>query len=280
MALSDFDNEMKTIWAARTLAAFDTKAVFAALTNQDFSGEAGIGKTVIINTIGDITLLDYGLAITNGAMTSSDFSIVSQSMPIDQWKYFNKRYDNLSQLWGNADTFTKLVNRGADAFALNVDQYIASLHSGFTYSASVGGYTGHPTGAYDAIVDMGTALLNNGVPVQSGECFVVVSPEIAGALVKDPRFTEHLTYLQNGLIDGGLINNMKVYVSANSPASGSTGHWAIAGHPEGWALAKAVEQTRLIENPDMFGSLFQSQLVYGAKIVNQKALYKSGIAIT
>ena len=277
MSLTDFGAEMKTIWSDRTLAAFDTKAVFAAVTNQEYSGDAQKGRTVIINTLGDISLLDYDVAITNGTMTSSDFSITSQSLAIDQWKYFNKRVDNLSDLWGSPQTFDKLVNRGADSFVSVIDSYLASLHTGFTYSGSFGTDTGSAY-VYDQVANMATALMNNGVPVHEGECFVIVPPEAATAMAKDARFTNHITYLQNGIVDGGKVNNLQVYVSANAPASAS-GHWYIAGHKSAWALAKAIDGVRVIDNPNMFGKLFQGELVYGAKIINQKGLYKLGVKI-
>ena len=282
MSLTTIGAEMKTIWSDRTLAAFDTKAVFAALTNQEYTGDAQKGRNVIISTLGDLSLLDYDTAMTNGAMTSSDFSITSQSLAIDRWKYINKRVDNLSQLWGSPQTFNKLVNRAADAFVSEIDSYISSLHTGFTYSASVGRThsNGHTTSSYDDIVECGVALINQGVPIQSTDAFAVVSAEVAGNLVKDSRFSNHLTYLQNGLLDGGKINNLSVYVSPNCPTSGSAGgHWIIAGVKDGWALAKAIDETRVIPNPNMFGILFQSELIYGSKIINQKGLYKIGIEI-
>lgn len=277
MALANFDPAFKRIWSDRTLTAFDTKTVFGALTNREYEGDAQKGKNVIINTMGDIYLSDYSTAITNGQMTSSDFDMTSQSLAIDQWFYINKRVDDLSKIWGNADTFEKLTNRSADAIAKHVDAYIASLHTSFTKSGSFGTDTASGY-VYDQVANMATALMNNGVPVQEGNCFVIVPPEAATAMAKDARFTNHLTYLQNGLIDGGKVNNLQVYVSTNAPASAS-GYWYIAGHPSAWALAVAITTVRTIPNPAMFGDLFQAEIVYGAKVVNQNGLYKTGVRI-
>jgi len=277
MALANFDNAFKTIWSNRTITNFDTKTVFGAVTNREYDGDARIGQTVKINTMGDIYLSDYKLAITAGAMTSSDFDMVSQSLAIDQWFYINKRVDNLSKIWGNADQFEKLVNRSADAIAKHVDSYVASLHTGFTKSGSFGTDTSSAY-VFDQVANIATALMNNGVPVHEGNCFVIVPPEAATAMAKDSRFVQHLTYLQNGIVDGGKVNNLNVYVSLNCPTSAS-GYWYIGGHPSAWALAVAIQDVRTIANPEMFGDLFQAEIVYGAKIINQNGLYKTGVRI-
>jgi len=272
MALVDM---YKDIWSDRSLTAFDTKTVFGAVVNRNFDGDAKRGNAVIISTIGDFILDNYSASL--GVMTSSTLDVTTQTLNIDQQFYFNKRVQNVSKLWGNADLFDALVNRGADAFVSNIDKYIASLHTTFTKSGSFGTDTGSAY-VYDQVANMATSLMNNGVPVQSGECFVIVPPEAATAMAKDARFTNHLVYLQNGIIDGGKVNNLQVYVSANAPTSAS-GYWYIAGHPSAWALAMAIDEVRVIPNPDDFGDLFQGQLVYGAKVVNQNGLYKTGVRI-
>jgi len=277
MALANFDNAFKKIWSDRTIVNFNTKTVFGALANRDYEGDAKQGSSVIINTLGDLYLSDYSTAIANGQMTSSDFDMTSQSLNIDRWFYINKRIDDLSKVWGNADTVEKLVNKGGAAIASHIDSYMASLHTGFTKSGSFGTDTASAY-VYDQVANIATSLMNNGVPVQEGECFVIVPPEAATAMAKDARFTNHIQYLQNGLIDGGKVNNLQVYVSTNAPTSAS-GYWYIGGHPSAWALAVAIQEVRIIPNPAMFGDLMQALVVYGAKVINQNGLYKTGVRI-
>lgn len=275
MALVDM---YKQIWSDRTLVAFNEKVVFGApaIINRNYEGDAKRGGKVVISTLGDFVLDNYSASLGN--MTSSALDVTTQTLNIDQQFYFDKRVSDITKIWGDADLFEKLVNRGSDAFVKNVESYVASLHSSFTYSGSAGVDTASAY-VYDQVANAATSLMNNGVPVQSGECFVIVPPVAATAMAKDSRFTNHIEYLQNGMIDGGKVNNLHVYVSANAPTSGSGGYWYIAGHPEAWALATAIETVRVIPNPSDFGDLFQGLLVYGAKIVNQKGLYKFGVKI-
>lgn len=272
--------EMKNIFSDRTLADFDVKAVFANLTNRIYDADAKRGKSVIIPTLGSITLRPYGDAISGSAMVKSRYDTTTQSLLIDQQYYSDTPVDDLEQLWGSADTLTKLINVVSNEVVDKIDTTIAALQSTITYSGSVGGTAiTNVSGAYDAIVDIGTALKNNGVPVHQGECFVVVPPEISAVLMKDPRFVNHLDYLNNGLIDGGKINNMKVYESANAPISGS-GHWIIAGHPDAWALAYGKVDTRFVEDQDLWGNLYQTMLVFGTKIIQPTGLYKQGMHVS
>ena len=275
MAWADFSDGFRDVWAQRVLTAFDTKAVYANLTNRDYDGDAKMGENVIINTVADFTLVDYHNVSGSTGMTTSDLSISAQTLPIDKWYYFSKNYQSLHQLWGSSDTFTRLVNRGADAYVSTADSSISALYSGIINSGSLNVIVSAsvPAAMYNALVDVSVGLQNLEIPMN--ESFCVISPTQWGVLAKSSDLIR--TIGVNGVYDGAYVGQMRIYVSPHAPVTSVSSSVVIAGHPSAWAFANAVQETRLIESENIFGNKFQGLFVYGNKIINPQGLYRQNI---
>lgn len=273
MAINIF---IPTIWEARLLAHLDKALVYANLCNRDYEGNIRqAGDTVKINQIADITVNSY----TKGTSLSyEDVDGTPTTLTVDQQKYFAFKVDDVDKAQANVNLIDGAMQRASYKLRDTVDQYVAGFHARAGITAGLGDDTAPLTissanKAYEALVDLKGALDGENVPADGR--FVVVPSWFYGYMLKDARFVEAGTGTTDARLTSGLIGRaagFDIYQSNNVPNTEGTKYKILAGTKQAISFAQQITQTEALRLPDTFADGVRGLLVYGAQIVQPKAL--------
>lgn len=272
MAVTNF---IPQLWSARLLEHLDKAHVYANLVNRDYEGEIrNFGDTVKINQIGDISVKDY--AKGSDIDDPEELTGTQQLLTIDQSKYFNFGIDDVD----NAQTNPKLMNEAMtrSAYAMNdvTDTFLANLmavNAGATVGDDASPVVPTKADAYDYLVDLGTALTENNVPLQGR--WVVVPAWYHGMLLKDDRFVANGTDYNRAILEGGYVGvagGFQIWLSNNVPNTSGEKYKIIAGTNAGTSYAEQLLEVEGYRPEKSFKDAIKGLHVYGGKVLQPKAL--------
>nr|DAH62222.1 MAG TPA: Major capsid protein [Caudoviricetes sp.] len=273
MAVTNF---IPQIWEARLLEHLDKALVYGGLVNRDYEGDiTQQGDTVKINQIGDITVKDYDKS--TGIMVE-DLDSTQTTLTIDQRKYFAFTVDDLDAVQANIQLVDSAMQRASYGLRDAVDQYIAGLYAGAGTTADLGTdetplAITSATKAYESLVDIKTAL--DGANVPSDNRFVVVPPAFYGYLLKDSRFVSAGTQKTDQVLQTGYIGDaagFHIYQSNNVPNTEGAKYKVLAGTRAAITFAQQLLRTEAMRSEAKFADVVRGELVFGAKVVQPKAL--------
>jgi hypothetical protein len=271
-------NFIPTIWSARLLAHLDKTHIYANLVNRDYEGEIkNFGDTVKINQIGDIEIKDFtkGKDIADPDELSGD----QTSLVIDQAKYFNFSIEDVD----NAQTNPKLMDDAMQrsAYGMNdvTDNFLANLmavgavNNGKNLGSDDSPLTITKDSAYDLLVDLATDLSEKNVPTQGR--WVVIPAWYHGLLLKDSRFVGNGTDYNKGILQGGAVGiaaGFTVHLSNNVPNVSGAKYKILAGTNQAATYAEQILKTEAYRPEKRFSDAVKGLHVYGAKVIQGKAL--------
>lgn len=273
--------QFQQAWQERIEAYLNKAPIFTVLTNKHYEGQIKQNAILNIVSVGEIT---------SGAYTGADISFdtlatTGITFTADQKRYFGFQVldtDNIGSLFGPAGLINTGSKKAAEKLSRDVDDYLASLHSGIT--TNVYGTDGSPiTVGFD-----GTA--NEVLPSVALSALQQKLAE-ANADQSAPKTVVPAWFASYLLMEFGIRNTSggdsaaqvgvnigklnlpaiagfgEIYVSNNVANTASTLYKVMAGTPEssitfGMALEN-VETGRLQNN---FGSFVKGLNVFGAKI--------------
>lgn len=272
MALTNF---IPQLWSARLLEHLHNTHVYANLVNRDYQGEiTRMGDTVKINQIGAVTVGDY---VKNTDMTAPQtLDGVQTTLVIDQAKFFNFQIDDVDDAQTNPKLMDKAMLQAGYALADVTDKFIADLYTDIPSANQIGNNSApielDKTNVYDYLVDLGVILSNNNVPKQGR--FIVVPPFVTGLLNKSDLFT-HSTQMGDSNLTNGMIaraGGFDIYESNNVPNTSNAKYKIMAGTSIGISFAEQVIETEAYRMEKRFSDAVKGLHVYGAKMVQPKAM--------
>ena len=271
-----FTNFIPEVWSARLLEHLDKVHVYAGLMNRDYEGDIrAYGDTVHINQVGDITISDY---------TGSDISDPQEldstmlDLVIDKAKYFNFQIKDVNNAQSNPKLVDAAMQRASYGMNDVIDQYLASLllagvDEGNVLYGDTDAVTPTSANAYDYLVDLGVVLNEANVPMMGR--WVVVPPWFHGLLLKDPRFVGNGTGYIQAVLQGGLVGEaagFQIHLSNNVPNTSSSKYKVIAGTNAAGAFAEQLVELEAYRLEKNFSDAVKGLHVYGAKVIQPKAL--------
>lgn len=159
-----------------------------------------------------------------------------------------------------------------------VDQYIAGFYASAGVTTGLGDDTTplsitSATKAYESLVDLKGALDDENVPADGR--FVVVPSQFYGYMLKDSRFVaagtiKTDTVLANGYI--GTAAGFQIYQSNNVPNTKGAQYKILAGTRAAISFAQQITSTEALRMEKAFSDMVRGQHVYGAAVVQPKAL--------
>ncbi len=276
------ENFIPTVWGARLLYALQKNLVYAqpAVINRDYEGDiAQYGDTVKINGIGEITVFDY---TKNTDMASPQtLSDADTVLRISQQKAFNFGIDDVDRAQQTPKVMDAAMTRAAYALRNIADQFVAGMYTDIASGNYIGSDSSRKTDigtagrAYEYLVDLGSILTDNQVPLEGR--WAVVPPFFHGALLKDDRFTRSfLTDVsRESLLNGqvGEAAGFNILVSQNVPSiDATTGFKVIAGSPIAWTYADQVNKIEAYRPQYRFQDAVKGLHLYGARVTRSSAL--------
>lgn len=271
-----FSNFIPEVWSARLLEHLDKVHVYAGLMNRDYEGDIrAYGDTVHINQLGAITINDYtGADIAD----PEELDGTQQNLVIDHAKYFNFQIKDLDNAQSNPKLIDSAMNRASYDMNEEIDQYLASLLLNGCDAANVlttdsTVVTPTAANAYDYLVDLGTVLSENNVPMFGR--WVVVPAWYHALLLKDPRFVGNGTGFNQAVLQGGLVGEaagFEIHLSNNVPNTNGAKYKIIAGTNAAGSFAEQLVELEAYRMEKNFSDAVKGLHVFGAKVLQPKGL--------
>lgn len=270
------DNFIPTIWSARLLMNLDKAHIYAQVVNRDYEGEIKQqGDKVKINSIGPVTIGDY----TKSTNISDPETLTSTQMELEitEAKYFNFQVDDIDRAQQNPKIMDAAMERAAYGLNDVSDNFLAGFYVG-VFTDNILGNDTTPvvptkTDAYERLVDLGTLLDEQNVPKTNR--WAILPPWYTGLLLKDDRFVmagtnDSAVTLKNGFI--GQAAGFALYNSNNIANTAKAKYKITAGHPMALSFAEQIVDVEAYRPEKRFADAVKGLHVYGAKLVQPKAI--------
>lgn len=270
-----FDTFIPEVWSARLLDHLDNLHVYSALLNRDYEGEIhAFGDTVHINQLGDITIRDYD---GTDIVAPEELDGTEQTLKVDQAKYFNFQIKDVNNAQSNPKLMDSAMQRASYNINDTIDKYLAQLLADGCAAANIlydesKAVTPTAANAYDYLVDLGTLLSENNVPVLGR--WVVLPPWYHALLLKDERFVGNGTGYNKAVLQGGLVGEaagFQIHLSNNVPST-SAGFKVIAGTERAGSYAEQLVELEAYRLEKNFSDAVKGLHVFGAKVLQPKGL--------
>ena len=276
-----FQNFIPKIWNSVLLEEFRQKAIFAALTNSDYTGDAQVGNKVQITTALPVAIKDYQVTKGEGEnakkvreTTPDEVETTSMDLLIDQEKVFDFLIDDIDkrQAAGSVATFA----RGA-AWGLrdDADKWIAAqIVAGAAEAHQLtGNLTDNGKAVWNIVRDLRRKL--NKAKVPTGDRVLVLNAEFEALIL---GFDSKLTAVElaagspNGLRDAylGRVLGFEVYTSENLPETEKP--QVAAFHKSAYAFVNQITKTEPMRAEKQFSDRLRGLNVYGGKTIRPEAI--------
>jgi hypothetical protein len=271
----DLTNFIPEIWSKKLSIILDNSGVMMQCVNKDFEGEIkNSGDTVRIRSFGDVTVKTYSGSITYDELTSP-----TQSLLIDQKKYFAFKVDDVSKAQSNIDIMAGYLERAKVAIDLAKDSFLLAKHADVPSANTVGTETGPialtSDNIYSNFVALGKALKNSNAVSKGQKPFIIINPDIEALLIQADEFIQASSQGEKTLREGsiGKIAGLDVLVCTNLDAVDSK-YYVMAGTNNAVTFASQVVEVESLRLQDSFDTAVRGLYVYGAKTVVPNALAK------
>ena len=263
MALSA--HSIPTIVSSAILETLQNELVYSRLFNQNFTGDVVPGNTVKIPSIGSVTVRDYSVYTD---MLEEEASDASQSMVIDQQKYFNIVLDDIDAAMAKPEILAAYAREAAYQMRDTIDAYLGGVAAAGSLVTGLGDGT-TPLSISDANVEstlirMARLLDENNVP-RAGRV-VVVPPWFVEVLVTGnlTTKTDNLREAENGTV--GRFAGFDILMSNNVPNTAGDKWKIVGGSNVSATMALAINKTEVLRHEKQFADKLRGLAVYGSKL--------------
>ncbi len=276
MALTNLSPE---VWSNIMKKYLDKNLIYGSVVNRDFQGEiTQYGDTVHINQLGSVTISDYTKDTDSTA--TQVLSATDTTLLINQAKKYDFTIDDVDGAQNKIKAAMPALGRAGYGLADELDQYIASLHSGVAAANIVG--LGNDTTAivptkdtiYGQFVIARTLLAEANVPPDMR--WAIVPPWIMALLINSPEFISASNLGDDVKASGavGQIAGFSVYESNNVPNTAGAKYKVVYGHPWSITLAEQLMKPEMKRHYIRLGDQYRGLHLYGAKLTHD-----TGIAV-
>ena len=266
MAITNFQ---PTIWSAMVVESLKKSLVYGARANRNYEGDVRFGNAVKINSVGAVAVRNYA-----GSTTTDALSDATQTLLINQQKYFSFNVDDINRVQSNADFAGAAMMEAGYALADSVDQYIAGLHGDAGIVSDLGTDLA-PIDVDSANVLEMLRLMHQKMTeanVPTGGRWAVIPPwfETKVKIAAQKIMTQNDAVVTSGYI--GTIEGFDLYVSNNVKNTAGTLYKVLAGYSGSITMASQIDKTEALRDPDAFADIVRGLLVFGAKVVRANSL--------
>jgi hypothetical protein len=264
------NNFKPTIWSREVLFSLKNRLIANNLVNRNYQGEINNeGDTVRIQTPDAIQVGDYtGANINFETITSG-----TQSLEIDQSKYFAFLVDDVDQAQANVNLMQTYMVEAAHALAKTADTFIFESYADAAEENVIDdGFT--EDNAYEILTEAAKRLSQADVPDEGR--WVVVDPAGIKALSNDPAFQRASDLGDQTSRFGfmGMAAGFNVWMSNNlitTSGDPDTTHY-LYGHNIAITFAEQINSVEAGRREAGFSDFVKGLHLYGKKVVRPTAL--------
>lgn len=264
------------IWGKKLNSMLEKDCVMLQCVNRNYEGEIkNQGDKVKIITPASVTISTLDASdITYEALEPS-----SQSLVIDQKKFFAFKIDDVAHTQANTDIMEAHLASAKKAIEEVQDAYLLAQHA-YADSNNIVGSSASPVALnkstiYEKFVQLALCLKNSDAVSGGKRPWVVINPTIESYLLQSTEFINAHNVADETLREGaiGRIAGMDVLVSTNLTAVDGL-YYVLAGTNDAITFASQLAKIESLRDKDSFSDLVRGLYLYGAKTVQPKALAK------
>lgn len=269
-----FNNFKAKIWSKDIQRELERVCVFAADTNQKYSGEIkGLGDTVRIQGVGKPTITVYNNRQKVLLSTPEEVEDSSVSLVVDNVATFNYGVDDIDKAQGANGVLAILNTEASEECANKIDQSIANL-SLAPQARLLNGGTAVTITELNVLETIDAALqdLYENDVNPSGLITVTVSPKFYTLFRRayTKLDTDNSAILKNGQV--AKYANAIIRMSNNVAKDSSNNELIQVKTQRALALAKSEAHTEAYRPESMFEDAVKGFILYGTKIVRPKEM--------
>lgn len=257
-------NFIPTIWSETLLQSLDKEYVAVMNCNRSFEGEIrNQGDTVVINSIGPISVFDYQRDTDLAPENLAEGTQVT--LAIDRAKAFCFQIDDVDRVQAKPDLMKGAMREAACALADEADKYIYSLYAQATEENTLTMSGVNADTIVDILIATRQRLMQNNV--NSNTTVVLeVSPAIAALILKAKILTgtDNTEALTNGYL--GSFVGFDVYVSNNIASTEGVWH-CMARTKRAIAFAQQLKSVEAFRPEKRFADAVKGLHLYGGAVI-------------
>lgn len=281
---SDF---IPTIWSKRLQSMLMSDTIMMQCVNHNYEGEIkNAGDTVNILTAGEVAVN----SLHGGTISYDEIEPAKQQLVIDQKKFFAFKINDVANAQAGYNLMEAHLTNAKRAIEVDQDSYLLGLYTEAD-EQNVRGSSATATeltveNVYTEFVELAKILKNaNAISLNSGAQnpleakksttpWVVINPDVEAILLQSQQFTSSFQIAEKTVRDGaiGRIAGMDVLVSTNLKADATGAIPLLAGTNDAITFASQVAKIEKIRDINTFSDLVRGLYLYGAKVVQPKAL--------
>lgn len=269
--------------------------------NNDYEGEINNkGDSVTVRVAPTPVAGDVSPYVVGTDITYTRPSENARTLNIDQAFYKAFEVDEVDKVQSDLGLMEIFAERAAESLKIDTDRRILAyipteVHAdnqgatagrvtgGFNLGAAMAPISITATNAVDLIADLGTVLDEANVP-DAGR-YIVIPAWYANFLKKGDLKRVDITGDATGVIRTGLIgqidrfqvyqSNSLYHVTEAGIGVGATDvetFFVLAGVKDAVTFASQVNKTETLPNPNQFGELWRTLLLYGRKVIMPEAI--------
>ncbi|MDR4533218.1 P22 phage major capsid protein family protein [Glutamicibacter sp. PS] len=271
-------NAIPEVWSAKILQQFQQQAIFAALANKEYEGEAKVGNVVHVVGINPIVIKDYKAA---GRTTAADnVTDTGIDLPIDNEKSFDFKVDDIDEAQAKPKLLNAFTKSAADGLVQDTDKTLAAILIAQGTAVTPAAPATDAATAWNVIRALKLQMAKALVP--TSERVLVMNAEFA-TLLEDSD-SKLMKADESGTTAGlrdasiGKILGFSTYESENLPVTDRP--QCVAWHRSALVYASQIQKTEFMRAQDSFADRTRGLHVYGAKNLRPNAVFSYTAAVT
>ena len=264
------------IWSQKLNNMLEKDCVMLQCVNRNYEGDIkNQGDKVKIITPAKVNVS----TLSDAALTYKELEPSSMELVIDQKKFFAFKINDVAAVQANTDIMEAHLANAKKAIEEVQDSYLLGQHA-YVDAANIIGSDETPvtldkTTIYEQFVKLALALKNSDAVTGTKRPWVVINPTIESYLLQSTEFIGAHNVADETLREGaiGRIAGMDVLVSTNLTEVDGV-YYVLAGTNEAITFASQLAKVESLRDKDSFSDLVRGLYLYGAKVVQPKALAK------
>jgi len=281
MATNVFKPEL---WSKELTRLLNNYGVMIDCVNRNWEGEIkNQGDTVHIQQISEVTIGTYD---TDENIVYKDLAGDSQTLVIDQKKYWALKVDDIDKVQANVTLSDKFIKQAKLQIINTKDAYLHALGiAGVSEQNQLGTIAITDANIYSTFTKMfrllarANAIDSDGKGADGKNPFLILPPEIVEIVKNSPKAIQATNLGDQTIRKGTIMQFAGFDIKQSTVVEDNSGFDILAGTSEGITFADQITKTESLRDKDSFSDLVRGLYVYGAKVVQPKCLTSAKFTI-
>lgn len=254
--MANIQSFVPSLWSAELVQAFESQSIVNLVVKEI----PQVGGKYILNTMTTPDVADY-----NGTVQYGEIGMTAKEIVLDQRKIVSVKVDDIEEAQMVRSVRQDITHEMGYKMAEAVDAFVVAELMGVT-NVKEGAKIAE---AYDEVVKAQSKMNKANVP-HAGR-IALVSQEVLDALMLDPRFIAYFrnaTILENGLIDGVVINGLRFAVTNRVPDN----TMIIVHQPSAYGFAKLLHEAEALRLIDTVADGLRQLCVFGGGLIREESV--------